>query len=98
MRTLFGSVALSVGGFLLLATFLTALQFPGVSPWVTITSGSLAAMLGIAGAVLLLRKDGGEPRRWVIVSLALLTGVAGLVFAIGSKNHPLGKHCGIEGR
>jgi len=48
MRTVFGSVALIVGGFLLLATLLTAIQFPGVSIWVKIGSGCLTVAFTIA--------------------------------------------------
>jgi len=48
MRTVFGSVALIVGGFLLLATLLTAVQFPGVSMWVKVATACLAVVFAIA--------------------------------------------------
>ena len=44
------------------------------------------------------RSSGGTPRRGLAIALALLGGVVGFAFAVGSKNHALGKYCGIEGR
>ena len=97
MRAVFGSVALIVGGFLLLATLLTAVQFPGVSMWVKVATACLAVVFAIASFILLIGKTVGSSRRRLIVVLSVVTGFAGLVFAIASKNHDLGKYCGIEG-
>jgi hypothetical protein len=96
MRTVLGSAVVCVGGFLVLAAIFTALKVPGISVWVGIASGCLAAVFSVAGAVLL--RKGGTPRRGLVVTLALLGGVVGFAFAVGSKNSALGKYCGIEGR
>lgn len=96
MRTVLGSAAMCVGGFLGLAAIFTALKVPGISVWVGIASGCLATVLSIAGAVLL--RKCAAPRRGLVVTLALLGGFAGFAFAVGSKNSALGKYCGIEGR
>jgi len=98
MRTVLGSVALSVGVFLLLGTLLTARQFPGISKGVMFTSSALAVILAAAGFVLLLGNKSGLPGQRLIVVLSLVAGLAGLLFAVASKSHNFGKYCGIEGR
>ena len=96
MRTIIGSAALCVGGFLILAALFAALKLPDISAWVSIASGSLAAALVVAGAVLLWNDT--APKRGLAVGLAILGSVVGFGYAVGSKNSALGKYCGIEGR
>jgi hypothetical protein len=94
MRTVLGSVALSVGGFLALFTILTVNK-SNASGNVPLTSGGGAAFLTIAGLFLLLWRNHSPSRRWIVVP-SLVGALAGLVFAMGSKNYEFGKHCGIE--
>src|SRR4026209_581720 len=98
MRTIVGSVALCVGGFLLVATVFIAIQFPSVPKWVSIASGCTAIAFIIASVILLSRLEGESPGRGMIVLPALCLGFAGFIFAVGSKNYDFGKHCWIEGR
>lgn len=97
MRTVLGSVALCVGGFLLLATLLTVTQWPGVALWLKLTIGCAGVVLVVAGLGLLTRKQADAGGRRAIIVLALAGGLAGLVFGLGSKNYAQGKYCGIEG-
>jgi hypothetical protein len=96
MRTVLGSAVLIVGGFLLLATLLTVTQWPGVALWVKLAGGGGGVVLAVAGVVLLLgqRREAG---RRVVVLLTFVGGLAGMGFALGSKNHQLGKYCGMVG-
>jgi hypothetical protein len=96
MRTILGSAALCVGGFLVLAALFTSRKLPDISAGVGIASGCLAVVLIVAGIVLL--RKGNARTRGLVVGLALLGGIVGFVFAVGSKNYAMGKYCGIEGR
>lgn len=96
MRTVFGSVALCVGGLLVLLTLLGAVQSPAVAPGVCLASGGLAAVLVIASFLLLRGKKPEPAGRRVILLPSLGAGLAALILAIGSKDHALGKYCGIE--
>jgi hypothetical protein len=96
MRTVFGAVALTVGGFLLLFTILGTLHVVGGPLGVSLASGCLAVLLAIASFVLLFGKNDGPARRSVILLPSFASGLAGFLLAIGSKNHDLGKYCGIE--
>jgi hypothetical protein len=96
MRTVLGAAAIWVGGFLVLVALFAAAKVPDISAGVGIAAGSLAVVLGVGGALLL--RKGSRTGRGLAVGLAFLGGAVGFAFAVGSKNHALGKYCGIEGR
>src|SRR5260370_31678947 len=94
MRTLLGSVALMVGGFLAIGTVFVALDYPGADRWVLVASGSLAVLLLGTSVFFVLAKRGESSRAWVIAVPAVAAGLAGLVLGISRYF----KYCGIATR